>query len=110
MAWLLLGIAIVSEVVGTLALRGSAGFTRLWPSVVVVIGYGIAFVLFAQALKTIGVGPAYAVWSGLGTVGAALGGYYLFGERLTAVTVVGMAIVVAGIVVMNLGGTGSHGG
>ena len=108
MAWVLLGLAIVAEVSATLALRASEGFSRLQPSVVVVVGYGLAFVLLAQALRTIGVGPAYAVWSGVGTVGAALGGRLLFGEPLTAASVAGIGLVVAGVVVMNLGGGVSH--
>ena len=91
MAWMLVGLAIAAEVTGTLALRASNGFTRLWPSVLVVVGYAIAFYLLSQSLKTLGVGPVYATWAGLGTVGAALGGYLLFAERLTPLTVVGWA-------------------
>jgi small multidrug resistance pump len=108
MAWFLLLGAIVSEVTGTMALRGSQGFTRLWPSVVVVVGYGAAFVLLAQVLKSIGVGPTYAIWSGLGTVGALAGGYLLFGERLPRMALVGAGLVIAGVVVMNAAGLG-HG-
>ena len=66
-------LAIAAEVVGTLSLKASDGFSRLWPSVAVVVGYGLAFTLLAFALKTLYVGPAYALWAGLGTVGAALG-------------------------------------
>jgi small multidrug resistance pump len=109
MAWMLLGVAIVSEVGATLALRASRGLTVLAPSVAVAVGYTIAFVLLAQALKGIGVGPAYATWSGLGTVGAAVGATVFFGERLTAWGVVGMALVIVGVLVMNLAGGVSHG-
>lgn len=109
MGWIVLGAAIVAEVTATLALRGSDGLTRLWPSVVVVAGYGLAFFLLAQALKNLGVGTAYAMWSGFGTVGATVGGWALFGERLTITVIAGMALVVAGVTVMNLSGRVTHG-
>lgn len=104
MAWVFLACAIASEVTGTLALKASDGFTKLWPDVIVVVGYGLAFLLLSQALRSIGVGPAYAIWSGIGTVGAALGGWLLFSERPSVITITGMAIVIGGVVVMNLGG------
>lgn len=109
MAWLVLGVAIASEVGATLALRASKGFTVLFPSVIVVVGYTVALGLLALALKDIGVGPAYATWSGVGTVGAALGALVLYGERLSFWGVVGMALVVVGVLVMNLAGGVSHG-
>ena len=105
-AWLLVLLAVAAEVTGTLALRASEGFSRLWPSVLMVAGYAVAFYLLAQSLRTLGVGPVYATWAGLGTVGAALGGYLLFSERLTPLTVAGMAIVVLGVTVMSIGGAG----
>jgi small multidrug resistance pump len=108
MPWVLVGLAIVAEVTGTLSMRASDGFTRLWPSLLVVVGYGIAFILLAQSLKSLGVGPVYAIWAGLGTVGAAIGGYLLFSERLTPLTLIGMAIVILGVTVMSFGGAGSH--
>jgi small multidrug resistance pump len=106
MAWLFLTVAIVAEVAATLALKASDGFTRFWPGVLVITGYGLAFVTLGQALRTIGVGPAYALWSGLGTVGAALGGWLIFSERMPPLTVAGMAVIVTGVVIMNLGGAG----
>jgi small multidrug resistance pump len=109
MTWILLLVAIAAEVSGTLALRASVGFTRLGPSVVVVLGYVLAFVLLSLTLKRMAVGPAYAIWSGLGTVGAALGGWLLFSERLTPAAVGGIALIVAGVVVMNVGGGVTHG-
>ena len=77
----------------------------------VVVGYGLAFFLLAQALKSLGIGTAYAMWSGLGTVGAAVGGWALFGERLTITVIVGMALVVAGVKrsLKNLSGRMTHG-
>jgi small multidrug resistance pump len=103
MAWVLLVLAIGAEVVGTLSLKASDGFSRLWPSVAVVLGYGLAFTLLAFALKTLDVGPAYALWAGLGTVGAAIGGWLVFSERLSMLTVAGIVIVVVGVVAITLG-------
>ena len=105
MAWVLLVLAIGAEVVGTLSLKASDGFSRLWPSVAVVVGYGLAFTLLAFALKTLDVGPAYALWAGLGTVGAAVGGWLIFSERLSLITVSGIVIVVIGVVAITLGET-----
>ncbi|MBQ0984712.1 multidrug efflux SMR transporter [Streptomyces sp. F63] len=107
-AALLVAAAIVSEVVATLALRASNGFSRLGPSAVVVAGYLLAFVLLAQALKTLNVGPVYAIWSGVGTVGAFAGGVVLFGEEARATTLIGVGLVIAGVLVMNLGGGLRH--
>ena len=103
MAWVLLVLAIAAEVVGTLSLKASDGFSRLWPSVAVVVAYGLAFTLLAFALKTLDVGPAYALWAGLGTVGAAIGGWLIFSERLSLLTVSGIVIVVIGVVAITLG-------
>lgn len=105
MAWVLLVLAIAAEVVGTLSLKASDGFSRLWPSVAVVAGYGLAFTLLAFALKTLDVGPAYALWAGLGTVGAAVGGWLIFSERLSLLTVSGIVIVVIGVVAITMGET-----
>lgn len=103
MAWVLLVLAIAAEVVGTLSLKASEGFSRLWPSVSVVVGYAVAFTLLAFALKTLNVGPAYALWAGLGTVGAVVGGWLVFSERLSLLTLAGIAIVVVGVVAITLG-------
>lgn len=106
-AWLLLAGAIVAEVVGTTALKASEGFTRLGPSAIVVLGYVLAFYLLSLTLRSIPVGVAYAIWSGLGTVLIALAGWWLFGQRLDSPALIGMALIVAGVLVMNLGG-GAH--
>ena len=103
MAWVLLVLAIAAEVVGTLSLKASDGFSRLWPSVAVVVGYGLAFTRLAVALKTLDVGPAYALWAGLGTVGAAIGGWLIFSERMNLLTISGIAIVIIGVVAITLG-------
>ncbi|MER7544344.1 DMT family transporter [Actinomadura sp.] len=109
MPFVLLGLAIAFEVTATLAMRASEGFTRLWPSLIVAAGYLISFVFMAKALTSLNVGPVYAIWSALGTIGAFAGGVLLFGEPVKPVTIAGAAIVVAGVIVMNLGG-GVHQG
>ena len=101
-AWLLLAGAIVAEVVGTSALKASDGFTRL-----VAGGYGIAFYLLALTLRHMPVGVAYAVWSGAGTALIALVGWALFDQRLGPTALAGMALISAGVVLMNLSSTSS---
>ena len=102
MHYLYLALAIVSEVVATSALKASNGFTRLTPSLVVVLGYGVAFVLLSLALRTVPVGVAYAVWSGMGIVLVTLVGYFVYGQALDAPALVGMALIVAGVLAINL--------
>jgi small multidrug resistance pump len=106
MTWFLLAIAIVAEIAGTLMLKVSNGFTRLWPSVGVVFAYLTAFALMSQSLKKIDVGITYAIWSGFGIVGAAIGGMIFFNQDLTKLNIIGMTIIIAGVVIMNLGGAG----
>ncbi len=100
--WLLLSAAILSEVIATSALKAANGFTRFWPSVVVVAGYGAAFLLLSLTLRTLPVGIAYAVWSGVGVALITLAGWLLYGQRLDAPALVGMALIVTGVVVMNV--------
>ncbi|MDJ0825979.1 MAG: SMR family transporter [Rhodobacter sp.] len=108
-AYLYLIAAIFAETVGTTALQASQQFTRLIPSIIVVIGYGISFYLLAGALKWIPVGIAYAVWSGLGIVFIALIGLAVFGQRLDLPAVLGIAMILAGILVIHLfSETGAH--
>ena len=101
-AWLALSIAIVAEVIGTSALKLSAGFSRPWPSAVVVAGYAVAFYCLAVTLKHMPVGVAYAVWSGAGTVLIALVGVLAFRQKLDVAAIVGIALIVAGVLVLNL--------
>ena len=102
MNYLWLAGAILSEVIATSSLKASNGFTRLLPSVLVVLGYGTAFYCLSQTLKTIPVGVAYAIWSGLGTVLIALVGLVLYKQRLDAAAMAGMGLIIAGVLVMNL--------
>ncbi|MCC6293497.1 MAG: multidrug efflux SMR transporter [Bryobacterales bacterium] len=100
--WVYLVAAIGAEVVATSALKASEGFSRLWPSLVVVAGYGIAFYCLSMTLRTIPMGLAYAIWSGLGIVLIATIGWLLFGQRVDAAGIAGMSLIVAGVVVIQL--------
>lgn len=100
--WILLGLAIAAEVVGTSALKASEGFSKLWPSAIVVVSYGAAFYLLSLTLRTIPVGIAYAVWSGVGVVLIALIGWVVFGQKIDAAGLLGMGLIVAGVLVLNL--------
>lgn len=100
--WLFLAVAIVGEVVATSALKSSEGFTKLVPSVVVVVGYGVAFYFLSLALKSIPVGIAYAVWAGLGIVLVAGIAWLLHGQKLDGWAFVGIGLIVSGVAVLNL--------
>ncbi|MCG7601422.1 SMR family transporter [Halomonas sp. McH1-25] len=100
MGYVYLFVAIVAEVVGTSALKASQEFTRFWPSVVVVVGYGIAFYMLTLVLRTVPVGIAYALWAGLGIVLVTLIGVLAFGEKLDVPAVLGLALIIAGVVVI----------
>ncbi|MBS1868730.1 MAG: multidrug efflux SMR transporter [Actinobacteria bacterium] len=104
MAYVFLFGAICAEIVTTIGLKYTDGFTRPGPSVAVVVGYAITFGLFAQALRTIPVGTAYAIWSALGTAAIAAIGFTLLDEPASATTVAGIVLIVAGVVAVHLGG------
>jgi len=101
-AYLYLGIAIVCEVIATSAMRSSNGFTRLGPSAIVVVGYACAFYLLSLTLKTVPLGIAYAIWSGLGIVLVSLVAYVVFQQTLDFAALAGIALILAGVVVMNV--------
>ncbi len=100
--WWFLAIAIGAEVLATSALKFSDGFTRLLPSVMVLVGYAVAFYFLALTLKTIPMGVAYAIWSGIGVVLIAVIAWLVFDQRLDWPAEVGMALIVFGVVIMNL--------
>ncbi|HEY9380262.1 MAG TPA: SMR family transporter, partial [Burkholderiales bacterium] len=100
--WILLAVAIVSEVIGTSALKASEGFSRLWPSAIVIVSYTAAFYFLSLTLKTLPVGVAYAIWSGVGIVLIALIAWGLYGQALDLPAIIGMMLIVAGVVVLNL--------
>jgi small multidrug resistance pump len=100
--WLFLSIAIISEVIATSALKPSAGFTQLWPSLLVVAGYSAAFFFLSLTLRTMPVGIAYAIWSGVGIVLITLIAWLVLGQSLDSPAIVGLALIVAGVVVLNV--------
>ena len=102
MHWLYLGAAILFETIGTTALQASHQFSRLWPSVLVAVSYAISFYLLAIVLRTMPVGVAYAIWSGLGICLIALIGFVVFGQRLDLPAMLGMGMIIAGVVVIQL--------
>ncbi|MES2843334.1 MAG: SMR family transporter [Pseudomonadota bacterium] len=101
-AWMMLGLAIVAEVIGTTALKASESFTRLVPSLIVVVGYGVAFYCLSMVLKSVPVGIAYAVWSGLGIVLITAVAWLLYGQRIDLAGLIGMGLIIAGVVVLNV--------
>ncbi len=100
--WFFLAIAIIAEVTGTTALQSSAGFTRLIPSVIVVVSYVISFYFFSLTLQTIPIGIAYAIWAGLGIVLIAVVGWWAFGQKLDMAAVLGMVLIIIGVLVINV--------
>lgn len=100
--WTLLVVAIFAEVVGTSALKASEGFTRLWPSIIVVAGYGAAFYFLSRTLNDLPVGIAYAVWSGMGVALITLIGWLVFKQALDLPALIGILLIVAGVVVLNV--------
>jgi len=100
--WIYLAIAIVTEVIGTSALKSSQGFTRLLPSVTVIVSYIISFYLLSLTLSSIPVGVVYAVWSGAGIVLLALIGAFFFRQTLDTPAIVGVGLILAGVLVINL--------
>lgn len=100
--WIFLVVAIISEVIATSALKSSAGFTRLWPSIIVVSGYASAFYFLSLTLNVIPIGIAYAIWSGVGVALIALISWLYFKQPLDFAAIVGLLLIVAGVVVINL--------
>ena len=102
MAYLYLAIAIIAEVIATSALKASDEFTRLIPSMVVVIGYAVAFYFMTLVIRTIPIGITYAIWSGLGIVLIAAVGFVYYRQALDLPAIIGMGLIVSGVVVINV--------
>lgn len=102
MNWLILAVAIIAEVIATSALKASDGFSRLIPSLLVVLGYAVAFYCLSLTLKVIPVGITYAIWSGVGVVLVSLAGWLIFGQRLDLASILGISLIVAGVIVLNV--------
>jgi small multidrug resistance pump len=102
MTYLYLAIAIVAEVIATSFLKSCEGFTRLWPSLVVLVGYAFAFYFLSLTLRSLSVGVVYAIWSGAGIVLVSIIAWILFGQKLDIPAIVGIALIIAGVAVINL--------
>ena len=102
LAYGLLAIAIVSEVTGSTFLAKSEGFSKPLPTIITLICFGIAFYFLSQVIKTIPLGIAYAIWSGVGIVLTAIIGYFILGNKLDLPAIVGMSLIVLGVIVINL--------
>lgn len=105
MGYIYLTLAIAAEVAGTSLLKSTEGFSRLWPSLWCLGAYGIAFALLAQVVKSVPVGVAYALWSGLGTIAIVAIGALFLGEAVSTVKIIGVGLVVSGVVVLNVTST-----
>ncbi|TMC35806.1 MAG: multidrug efflux SMR transporter [Chloroflexi bacterium] len=108
LAWVLLIAAIATEVVGTLALRGSNGFTQLVPSVITVTGYVASFILLAIVLKSMPVGIVYAIWSAIGIALVAVLGKLIFDDPVPPLAIAGMVLIVGGVVLVSASGAKTH--
>ncbi|AKH36832.1 MULTISPECIES: SMR family transporter [Nitrosomonas] len=100
--WIFLSLAILSEVIATSFLKATEGFTRFCPSLVVVVGYLLAFYLLSLTLKTIPVGIAYAIWSGAGVVLIAIIGWLFLEQSLDIPAIIGLLLIVAGVLIINV--------
>ena len=100
--WVYLGLAILSEVTATSFLKSSDGFTKFWPSVIVVVGYCLAFYFLSLTLDTIPIGVAYAVWSGVGIASIAIVSVIFFDQKIDTAAVIGMGLIIAGVVVLRV--------
>jgi small multidrug resistance pump len=108
-AYLTLAVAILAEVVATSLLKASEGFSRLWPSLGTAAGYALAFYALSLTLRTMPVGIAYAIWSGAGIVLISAIGWLGFGQKLDVAAIAGMALILAGVIVINtLSGAAPH--
>ena len=101
-AWGYLALAIIAEVIATSALKAANGFSELVPSIVVIAGYGTAFYGLSLALRSVPLGIAYAIWSGVGTALIALIGVVLYKQKLDLAAMFGIGLIVAGVLVLNL--------
>ena len=102
MRWVFLSIAILAEVIATSALKSSEGFSKIIPSGVVIVCYGISFYFLSLTLKTIPVGIAYAIWSGVGITLISIIGYFIYRQSLDLSAIIGILLIIAGVIVINL--------
>lgn len=108
MSYLFLTIAIIAEVIATSALKASQGFSVLIPSIITILGYGVALFFLSLTLKTIPVGIAYAIWSGAGIVLISMVGWIFFKQHLDLAAIIGLGLMLAGIIVINVFSNSTH--
>jgi len=104
MHWILLTLSILAEVVGTLCLKWSHGFARLWPTVGMVVLYIATFVFLTLTAKTLDLGLAYAIWAGVSVAAVAACSVILFREPMNAYRIIGTVAIIVGVIVLNLKG------
>jgi small multidrug resistance pump len=102
MTYIFLAIAILAEVTATSALKASEEFTRLVPSIIVVVGYGVAFYFMTLVLRVIPIGITYAIWSGLGIVLVAIVGFFVYKQTLDIAAIIGMSLIILGVLVIHI--------
>lgn len=102
MTYFILFLAILAEVVATTALKASDSFTKLIPTVILVVGYGVSFYLLTIVMRSMPTGVTYAIWSGLGVVLISLFGYFFASEKLDLAACIGMSLIVLGVIVINV--------
>ena len=100
--WIYLILAIISEVIATSSLKSTEGFTKLWPSIIVLLGYSAAFYFLSLTLDTIPIGVVYAIWSGVGIAAIAIVSVVFFDQKLDTASYIGMGLIIAGVVVLRL--------
>jgi small multidrug resistance pump len=108
LAWVLLAVAIATEVVGTLALRASDGMSHLVPAIIVIVGYVASFALLAVVLKTMPVGIVYAIWSAVGVALVAVLGKLIFDDPVPPLAMIGIVLIIGGVVMVSLSGVTGH--
>ena len=100
--WIYLTLAIFSEVMATASLKSTEGFSKFWPSVIVLVGYSAAFYFLSLTLDTIPIGVAYAIWSGVGVAAITLVSIFVFNQKIDAAGFVGIGLIVAGVIILRL--------
>lgn len=98
-------LSILFEVIGSAFLKLSEGFTKLTPSIFLILFYSLSFIFIIFALKTVSLSVGYSIWAGLGTAGAALVGVFIFNEMLSGINIIGLIVIISGVVIMNLNQT-----
>jgi small multidrug resistance pump len=109
-AYIFLFIAIAAELFGTSMLKASEGFTKIWPALGVLLGFGVAFFALSLSLKTIPLSIAYAIWSGIGTAATALIGILIWKEKLSMLSAAGIILIILGVVLLNIASPSNHAG